>query len=315
MCRFRRNGPALLNTIYPSGVKFKFGSGNLKENNMKASKMIRHLLASAALSVITGLTSFAGAATVVVSPGNMDGWAFATTDSNGDAATFPGTITQMVTGPAAPPAGIGSAELGTAPGHGDGAAQISTTNFDGTPLGSINSLSYSTYDTVNNGQQFPYMQVFVSTTGSGPADDWLTFEPPYQQPATGNPGLPDQGAPAPLQWQQWNALEGGWYDADGFLGTNPGGSGDVDSLGSFLTQFPSATIEDSPFPGGLGGIELLVGYGGPTDNFDGNVDAVTIGTAGGTSTYDFEPASVPEPASLSLLGIGAGGLMLRRRRA
>ena len=281
---------------------------------MEASKNVCHLLAGAVLSVVTGLSGLAGAGTVVVSPGNMNGWAFATTDGNGDAATFPGTITQMVAGPALPPAGIGSAELGTAPGHGDGAAQISTTNFDGTPLAAINSLSYWTYDTLNNGQQYPYMQVFVSTTGSGPADDWLTFEPPYQQPGTGNPGLPDQGAPAPLQWQQWNALEGGWYDADGYLGTNPGGSGDVDSLGTFLTQFPNATIEDSLFPGGLGGVELLVGYAGSTDNFDGNVDAVTIGTAGGTSTYDFEPVSVPEPASLSLLGIGAG-LMLRRRRA
>jgi len=54
--------------------------------------------------------------------------------------------------------------------------------------------------------------------------------------------------------------------------------------------------------------------------FNGYVDNVTIGTTAGTTTYDFEPAPVPEPTTLIagallLLPFGASTLrMLRRNR-
>ena len=73
---------------------------------------------------------------------------------------------------------------------------------------------------------------------NGPVTDGLFFEPPYQQPSTGNPSLPDQGATAIGQWQTWNALTGGFWDNNNVFTPGTG----VDSLANFLVQFPDAVI-------------------------------------------------------------------------
>ena len=160
---------------------------------------------------------------------------------------YAGSVAQMVYGPASPPLGVGSAQLATAPSHGDASASITTSSFDGTPLSSLTSLSYSTYDTVNNGQPFPYLALSVSLNGTptGP-QDVLFFEPPYQSPATGNPSLPNQGAPVMNTWQTWNALEGGWWDNNGNFnpGTTEGSTPGVNSLTAFLLLYPNATLID-----------------------------------------------------------------------
>lgn len=141
----------------------------------------------------------------------------------------------MVTGPGTPPLGTGSANLQTTPGSGDGAASIALTGLDGTSLDALTTLSYSTYDTANNGQQFPYLQLFISyandTNDDGPGTDVLFFEPPYQTASSGNPSLPDQGDTVMDVWQNWNALEGGWWDNNGV--GNPGTG--VVSFSTFLS--------------------------------------------------------------------------------
>ncbi len=309
---------------------------------MKTSKLYQRILGGMALAAVSALTKTAGAE-VVVSPANMQGWTLNSFDGNGNIVTDPSSpyygTAAMVYGPATPPLGVGSAELATAPGAGDGAAAIATEQFDGTLLSSVTALSYYAYDVTNNGQQFPYLGISINTglidnTGDGGASantvDTLFFEPPYQQPSTGNPTMitNNQGPPALGQWQLWDAEDGAWWDnnspGSGNGGTGPAisspgapegpGLPGVQPLSTFIADYPDATIENGGYAG-LGGIALQVGFTSPSDNFQGYVDAFTIGVGGVNTTYDFEPNAVPEPASFSLIGVGAVLLMRRRRRA
>lgn len=256
------------------------------------------LIGLTAAGLFIGSSAFAS--DVVVTPANMNGWSFLTTDNNGDPAPGNGNTAQMVTGPATPPLGTGSAHLATAPGQGDSSAQITTTLYNGIALSSLTSLSYNTYVTVNNGQQFPYMKISLSDGNA------LFFEPPYQTPGAGGPSVVNQGSTVMNQWQSWNALIGGWWDNNGTLGY--GGYNGVGTLATYEAANPNLLIE---------GISLRVGYASPEDNFNGYVDGVTIGTDAGTTTYDFEPnsSSVPDAgATAMLLGIALAGLSVFKRR-
>jgi len=324
-------------------------SSKVKEGEpMKTSKTnFRFLAASIGITApllmfAPGLEGLSRAGTVVVTPSNMDNWTLNTFDDYGNIVATGGTA-QITSDPggASPlfPGNTGSVQLETPnvpnplnpppEGYGgDGAAALATEQFDGTLLSSITSLSYSAFDVTNNGQQFPYLAISINTgnvDNSGDAGalantlDTLFFEPPFQQPLTGNPSLFDQGPTVPNQWQTWNAnnlLVGGFWDNDGIAdpGVAEGGNPGVMPLSTFLTDFPDATIENGGLPE-LGGIALQVGFGSSTDNYDGYVDQFTLGTTSGSTTYDFEPAAVPEPASFGLLGIGALALLRRRRRA
>ena len=262
------------------------------------------------MAAAAGGSAFAGV--VNVTPANMNGWTLNSFDDNGNivnSGPYFGTAA-MVTGPATPPIGVGSAHLATPVGAGDGAAAIATESLDGTLLSSITALSYSTYDVTNNGSQFPYLAISISTS-SGASPDTLFFEPPYQQHSTGNPSLPDQGAPNQNQWQTWNALDGGWWDNNGI--GNPGTG--VVSLATIEAAYPDATIANGGFTG-LGGIAMRVGFGSSGETEDGNVDNFTIGVAGVNTTYNFDPPSaVPEPGTLMLLiAASAAGIGVWRRK-
>jgi len=291
--------------------------------NMLVQRFRHSFICAVALSVLA-LGANARGATVEVTPSNMNGWTLNSFDDDGNIVNngpYYGTAA-MVTGPATPPIGVGSAHLATPVGAGDGAAAIATEQFDNTLLGSITALSYSTYDVTNNGQQFPYLAISINTGAIDNTDDagatantldTLFFEPPYQQPSTGNPSLPDQGPTAQNVWQTWNAYVGGYWDNNGI--GNPGvGSPGVEPLSTFLAAYPLATIQNGGYPG-LGGIAMQVGFGSSGDTEDGYVDNFTIGINGSNTTYDFDPNPLPEPTSLSLGGAAALGLLLRRRRA
>jgi hypothetical protein len=285
---------------------------------MNAFKYTRQLAVGSSMAALA-LARVADAGTVVVTPANMNGWTLNSFDNNGNivnSGPYYSPNTQMVYGPATPPLGPGSAQLATPTGAGDGAAAIATEQYDGTLLSAVTALSYSAYDQVNNGSQFPYLALSINTgavDNSGDAGalanstDTLFFEPPYQTPSTGNPSLPNQGATQQNVWQTWNAQTGGWWDNDGI--GNPGTG--VLPLSTFMTDFPDATIQNGGFAG-LGGIALQVGFGSSGETEIGNVDNFTIGTLLGSTTYEFAP--VPEPTSTTLLLAGSGLLLMRRRR-
>jgi hypothetical protein len=239
------------------------------------------------------LTSAAAAATIlVVSHDGQFQWHSRVTDSSGNPDPTAGSVT-FVTGPGTPPRGTGSLRLQTNPGRGDGSAQMRSTRYAGVLLKDLTELSYYAYLTTNAGnfQQFPYLAIDVTCAGTcvalGGGTDRLFFEPPYQEPLTGGPtcAIPGQGPTIPHTWQKWDALHGCWWDNNGELGS---GGNDTRPLSDFITLHPDAAIRN---PSGIGGVRLAVGFASPTDLFDGNIDMVTVGVQGRSTSYDFEPPS------------------------
>lgn len=254
------------------------------------------LIGGAVAFTLAGAAS-ASASTVVVRPSAMGSWAAQMRDPNGipvlaNDAYCHGSV-NFVGGPASPPFGVGSAELRTGNGTtgGDCSAELRNSAYAGVKLSALTALSYWTYDATSNGQQFPYMEIYVnwSGSGSGAVDDALFFEPPYQAPGAGGTDCANQAAAIMNTWQQWDALHGCWWSNDGTV--NPGtGSG---TIGDYLTAHPNATIVNSSTGGG---VHVLVGFASPGDQFDGNVDGFRIATSGSDTTYDFEP-NLPAPTS------------------
>lgn len=175
-----------------------------------------------------------------------------------------------VPGPATAPLNKGSLQLAVA-GTAD---HWSVYNYDhtGTLLSDITALSYSTY--TDNTTTAPAMQLEInpgvpaaSCTGcvSGKTYSTLNFEP-YQNTS--------QGLLAAGTWQGWNVLNGTVWGTNLNMGQGPGVS-----WSQFIANYPNATVKY-----GFG-----VNVGGNWSAMTGNVDALTFGTAAGTTTYDFEP--------------------------
>jgi hypothetical protein len=254
------------------------------------------LLGSAAALATVGAAS-ASAATVVVRPSAMDSWATQARDPVGTPVPLGDPychgMVSFVEGPASPPLGVGSAELQTGNGitGGDCSAELRNSAYAGVKLSDLTALSYWTYDVKNNGQQFPYLELYVNNSGTGTTvDDALFFEPPYQAPGHGNATCAHQAETAMETWQEWDALSGCWWDNNNVLGD---GGTNTSPLSDYLAAYPNATIVNSSTGGG---IHLVVGFASPEDQFDGNVDAFRIATASSDTTYDFEP-SLPTPTT------------------
>ena len=267
------------------------------------------LLAAGFLAILAGQSR--AATVVVVNPSNMNGWATMVTDDTGaQGSSNPTAGAVFVNGPSTPPGGVGSLNLYTGDGTvgGDGSAQARNSSYDGLLVSEISSLSYSTYVASNNGQQAPYLTMWIHTDGG---DDRLWFEPPYA----------NQGNVVLNQWQAWDALNAtaGWYDDNGTNGAGPGANSV--SLATLLADLNSAGYTNATIynpSASLGGIRIATGFASANDVFNTNLDNFTIGTSDGVTTYDFEPGgAVPEPSSIVLGGTGlifGLGAWLRRLR-
>ncbi len=61
--------------------------------------------------------------------------------------------------------------------NGSNGAEFRTQSFAGTVLSDVTALSYNTFATQWNGQQLPYLIIWVDYTGDGVKDDRFFFEP------------------------------------------------------------------------------------------------------------------------------------------
>lgn len=223
-----------------------------------------------ALALLPAATALA-ATTVVVHPGDMQGWAF-----YDDLTGAPGTGT-LVAGPDTPPLGTGSANLVV---DSVGRQILATANHAGTRLDSIAALVYSTYRTSGSSALAISLQLDWDPNAADADTSFqgrLVYEPYFTHAV--QTGV----------WQTWNtqdnAAAGNWWFTRAAYQpvcsqANPCTWAEV------LSAFPNAGIR-----AGIGG--LILKAGGPwVGGFEGNVDALTIGD----TTYDFE-ATAPRPTS------------------
>lgn len=271
----------------------------------------------AAAVAACGLAGIGKANTVSVTPSNMGNWSLFTTDTNyGTPGGGHGTA-DMVSGPAPAPLGAGSAHLATASGYGDESAQLRDSgDWVGTNINSLTTLSYSTYCTASNAppptvSQDTFFVLYVNNsnaTADGGGTDRLLFEPIYSDGNDVTNPSGNEAVPALNKWQNWDLLKGMWY-SDQFGGP---GSAALTWSQILADEGPNATIADDTADG-LGGIRFTAGEGDSGDNFNVSIDDFSIGLPGRTTSYDFDPSPAPEPASIGLLGLGALGLVRRRK--
>ena len=177
------------------------------------------------------------------------------------------------TGPAAPPAGIGSYELVTP----TGADKATLFNFDhvNTQLTDVDTIGYSTYRTSGQGFQVAALNIQVDVNGAAPGGfTTLVFEPVYNT----NQGTVQDGI-----WQTWDAYNGGnaiWWSS------NPIPS--APNRDTFVTW--DTIVAANPDAIIVGGFGINQGSGNPA--LTTAVDNLTLGYGDDCFTYDFEPFRV-----------------------
>jgi hypothetical protein len=264
---------------------------------MKKMVLATVVACCAALAMYTGVAAVGPNTSTVVTPAN-----FATVFSQ--QTSIATSSSQFVTGPATPPAGVGSLEVTTTDSTGH--QQFLETGQANTLLSAIDEMAYSTYrHSTSTGTATTVVSINMAictnvTTGTC-GFTTLVFEP-YLNPT--------EGAVTSDTWQNWDAYNGGnalWHSTHA-VGNIPAGL--AAPWSQFLAQAPAATV---------------LGYGpnqgSANDGIISNVDALSIGTATAETTYDFEPApavNAPEaPMTALLVGLGipaAAAVVLRSRR-
>ena len=238
---------------------------------------------------------FSAGPVVTVTPGNMGGWAF-TNDQTNTACTTT-TLCALVTGPTSMPSGSGSAELAIQAST-DGIA-IARAGYTGVRLDQLTELSYSTYrqsaDAGNNLAIALQLNVDYDLSDADSSYQGRLVYEPYRAAPGGVP----QGT-----WQRWDTRAGKWWGTratvkkNGVSVTNSCVQASPCTWAQVLGLFPNLGIHKV-----YGAVVLKAGSGWAA--FRGNVDALSIGIAGITTTFDFEtlipvPATAPDSIGTAL---------------
>jgi|GEM_PF-1639848 len=245
-------------------------------------KWFQYLIAAALVVVGVASGGPAFAATVVVHPGDTQGWIFAQESGTMGSGA-------LVNGPGIPPLGSGSANLKV----GDGASGqlLFRLNNSGQALSGLTQLSYNTYRESGSSALAAAFQLGIDANGTD-ADTAFQGRLVFEPYLTGASVLDDT-------WQFWNlmtAANGFWF-TNATLRTNTGCSmANSCSLAEVLAALPNIAIHT------VFGIEGFKAGSGWTGGFDGNVDDYRIAFATrGSAIYDFEGTAVPAPAGLPII--------------
>jgi hypothetical protein len=211
----------------------------------------------------------------VVAADGLNKW-FMYNDTND---TIDNTLGSFVVGPGTPPHGRGSIQftLGASPYD---RKNIATYQFSGTPLASITQMSFSAYSHsgVAGSTESPYLNFNIDFSGSSSAfDGRLVYVPSANGPVsqdTWNTFDTINGGNALWTWSHYASHGNTWED---------GNTSQYRTWNDILHTWPHARL--LPVGGWLG---IRVGEPGPA-NYTANVDSFTLGTAAGTTTFDFEP--------------------------
>lgn len=222
--------------------------------------------------------------TVVVTPSNMQGWAFVN-DQNDTPETG-----VFVNGPSGQPLGTGSAQL-TASTTSDGHI-LALVDYQGKKFADLTTLTYATYqDSANLGNaQAIALQFNVDkdvTDSDNSFQGRIIFEPYL-----------NNGGTVPLgSWNTWDALNSGngkwWLSHSSTQFSNNCSQASPCTMIQLLSLYPNLGIHPT-----LGAVVLKAGSG--WTSFKGNTDALTIGINNINTTYDFDPNPVPTTVKVTI---------------
>ena len=233
------------------------------------------------IGAVVALIGVAAGCRLVVNPDSLNGWFFINEGNN--ASGF------FVNGPAAPPAGRGSALLTL---DSTGREGIATGLFTGRQLSTITQLKYSTYQAFSGSpNETLYLQFDVdydSTDSSTAYQGRLVYVPSAAFTVT------------PAVWQTWDTMTGvAWYSSASGASPNRPIVGDAIQANPPCTQttfcdwstvlanYPNARIR--PTVSGVPGLFLIRAGGPVTGGFVGATDNVIVGISGFDVETNFEP--------------------------
>ena len=206
----------------------------------------------------------------------MNGWLF----YNDENDTIDNSLGSFVAGPGTAPNGSGSVQISVT---GSQRRNIATYQFAGTPLASITTFRYSTYNpSAGNGgsaNRSGYANLNIDFNGTDTWQRRLIFIPA------------DNGTVNQNAWQEWDMISGGsalWRYSGATWPAGVGGGGESGatpkSWSQLLSQYPGIRVRvtDAHF-----GIRVGEPY---ADGYTENIDSVKFGTSS-TASFDFEPSN------------------------